>query len=1215
MNRTLTEKRLEELLKYSEADICDFKERLYHMEDERGRISFLKDILSMANTIRYEPAYIVIGVRQKDGHNEFIDVDSNVDENNFISFIKGNVDSEYPEFTYYTLKYKKHHIGVFEIGLSTHGPFVSRKNYGEKVKKGKVYYRYGSVNTEADEAKVQEIVHWMKSTQNDNFKLISKQLELENQHNFNYILFMGEDYHYSKRQLEIISNMKWSMIIDYTRNTTENGLYSFFHNERISRHTITPEVTRIPKFYEGKTLFWYLAPNSDKPSTNEIDTRSWGQNYFNDVNSCIGQVISSLEKKVIFISMYTGENKNSSVDNLVWANSKSPLFYKYIDISFGQEFNINDEREYVEMQCLCDDVCKAFAHNRNAFLGEEKYCLLQNEQYLVNNPTWIHEEMEPLYINIENMDEFHLESTTSYFQGREIQWKELNPCIAAKRRKYKELIDRVSDTLKRNTSYSNLIEIDYEAGAGVTTVMRMVAWHFYETIPVIILKQYSKDGTRERLRSLSKDVKRHRMLLVIDIHDFDIQLINELMRNLDVDNIPVTILFSRRHIGGRVDNYLEEQLKGNEISAFELIYNKQIDDLEISEKEKQVRKETINNIQNIESNMVTPFMYALCTFEDSFIKLSDYVRDHIGNMSEIQKKFLLFISSIHYYTGMEVPMVMVEKLIANERTTTLQHVLSKNQCSILLISDTGVKTVHHSVSKELLIQTCSHGMNNEKAWKNRLVDTFTSVIEELELFKTNEKAMRILKALFLNQQPSTNKNDVVEQKHFSYAVDDLTNDVAKKKILTLLCNKFESNPYVYSNMARYYHYIEENEDLALEYIQKALDISEDYTFYHLKGISLAKKMRNYIQGNVNEIKEDYPSFVRKIQNSLEEVEVAYDKSIELNVGNTAAFTSKMNYLLSIIRDVQKYICPSMSVPQMIKTEKYSWCNDYIAKVQETIESIRAIDLYLNTNHEEVIKNYENQLLSLEGDLSEAINGWNNLLNKEDVYHPSIRKNLLYGYYQQCNKDWSTLQPTKCKYVRELILDNIQEQPNSANNIVQWFDFARNFESDLNKTLNYFDQYVMNPDIEYYYRAMLTYFVYGMENEDRTYIKRGMEYSNKCEEMAREKPNRRILLDVYNSKEKHLKKIEKFKKYLSKSSDYNSALALVPKVKGRIASIDKPEIGWINIEGLDTKIKFNPSYNPKRIYRSTKDEGVKVKFVLGFRAEGVFAFSVTDVECN
>lgn len=746
--------------------------------------------------------------------------------------------------------------------------------------------------------------------------------------------------------------------------------------------------------------------------------------------------------------------------------------------------------------------------------------------------------------------------------------------------------------------------------------MRMIAWHFYESIPVIILKEYSKDGTRERLRSLSNDVKRHRMLLVIDIHDFDIQLVNELMRNLDVDNIPVTILFSRRHVGGRVDNYLEEQLKGNEISAFELIYNKQIDDLEISEKEKKVRRETINNIQNIESNIVTPFMYALCAFEDSFIKLSDYVREHIGNMSDIQKKILLFISSIQYYTGMEVPMVMVQKLIAKEKTTTLQHVLSKEQCSILLVSDKGVKTVHHSVSKELLKQTCSQGMNNEKAWKNRLVDAFILVIKELESFKTNEKAMRILKALFLNQQPSKGNDDVVvDQKHFSYAIDDLPNDVAKKRILTLLCYKFERNPYVYSNMARYYHYIEEDEEMALEYIQKALDISEDYTFYHLKGISLAKKMRNYIRRNANEIKEDYPSFVRKIQDVLDEVEAAYDKSIELNVSNIAAFTSKMNYLFSVIRDVKKCICPSMSVPQMLKTEKYSWCNDYIAKIHETLETLQVIDLYMNMNHEEIIINYENQLLSLEGDLSEAISGWNNLLNKRDVYHPTIRKNLLYGYYQQCNKDWTTLQTAQCKHVRKMILDNIQEQPENANNIVQWFDFARNFESDLNKTLNYFEQYVMNPDIEYYYRAMLTYFVYGMENQDKTYMKRGMEFSNKCEEMAREKPNRRVLLDVYNSKEKHLKKIEKFKKYFSKSNDYNSALMLVPKVKGRIASIDKPEIGWINIEGLDTKIKFNPSYNPERVYRSTKDEGVRVEFVLGFRLEGVFAFSVTDVECN
>lgn len=63
--------------------------------------------------------------------------------------------------------------------------------------------------------------------------------------------------------------------------------------------------------------------------------------------------------------------------------------------------------------------------------------------------------------------------------------------------------------------------------------------------------------------------------------------------------------------------------------------------------------------------------------------------------------------------------------------------------------------------------------------------------------------------------------------------------------------------------------------------------------------------------------------------------------------------------------------------------------------------------------------------------------------------------------------------------------------------------------------------------------MLTFFAYGIENQDKTYIKQGIEFSNKCEELAREKPNRRLLLDVYNSNGKGLKRIEKFKTFLKK----------------------------------------------------------------------------------
>ena len=334
-------------------------------------------------------------------------------------------------------------------------------------------------------------------------------------------------------------------------------------------------------------------------------------------------------------------------------------------------------------------------------------------------------------------------------------------------------------------------------------------------------------------------MKRRRILLVIDIHDFDIQLVNEIMRNLDVDTIPATILYSRRHMGGEVENYLEEQLRGNEISAFENIYSRQLDFMKISDKDKEQRKKAITSIHDGDPRMITPFVYALCTYEESFVKLSNYVQEHIGVVTDFQKDILSFISVVHYYTGMEVPITIVEKIMGKSGIKTLDKALSKKQCSLLLINNGVVRPLHHSVSGELIRQMCAYGMTNAKAWRNKLETLLQFVIEELEIFKTNEKAMRILKALFLNQQADNSIDD--NQKHFSYAIEDLPTNIAKKNILKMLCSKFSKNPYVYSNFARYYHYIEEDEDAALENIQKSLDIMKIILFIISKVLCLQKK--------------------------------------------------------------------------------------------------------------------------------------------------------------------------------------------------------------------------------------------------------------------------------------------------------------------------------------------------------------------------------------
>jgi hypothetical protein len=227
----------------------------------------------------------------------------------------------------------------------------------------------------------------MEEDRNDNYKLIANELELENQDKYNYILLIGEEYQFSKQQYDVIANMKWSLIIDYSTNGENGGLQKSFRNERVAVHNITPEQSKLPPFYEDKTLFWYFAPNIKRKENDGIDARAWSTKYFNSVNQCIGKVVASVEKRVIFVSLFMGECRYKSVDNLIDANANGPLFYKHIDFSRGLDFSIlNEDTQYVEIQCLCDDICEAFAHNKTISVSESEYYLLQEEKLQVNTP-------------------------------------------------------------------------------------------------------------------------------------------------------------------------------------------------------------------------------------------------------------------------------------------------------------------------------------------------------------------------------------------------------------------------------------------------------------------------------------------------------------------------------------------------------------------------------------------------------------------------------------------------------------------------------------------------------------------------------------------------------------------------------------------------------------------------------------------------------------
>lgn len=164
----------EELLQKQESSVLDFKEEHYFKENDqthnkRKRNSFIKDILSFANTVRNESAYIIIGVKQVDGKNTLSEREViHIDEAILQEYIKGFVDTP-PKFIVHSLNYNGKGIEIIEIPLPEHNIIYSPFKNSTKdpdggspsIYKNDVYYRAGSSNTKASPVETERIRKWL----------------------------------------------------------------------------------------------------------------------------------------------------------------------------------------------------------------------------------------------------------------------------------------------------------------------------------------------------------------------------------------------------------------------------------------------------------------------------------------------------------------------------------------------------------------------------------------------------------------------------------------------------------------------------------------------------------------------------------------------------------------------------------------------------------------------------------------------------------------------------------------------------------------------------------------------------------------------------------------------------------------------------------------------------------------------------------------------
>lgn len=149
-----------------ESTILDFKNEEYDFSrtaNEAKQSEFIKDIISFTNTIRNETAYIIIGINElENGQKELNGISKITDDSILQQKIKSKT-IPHPIFSYSSIQFEGKVFGIIEIPISKYDFPIMTTIKLKGIEPGKIYFRRGSSNSEANGIESINIVDWFRN--------------------------------------------------------------------------------------------------------------------------------------------------------------------------------------------------------------------------------------------------------------------------------------------------------------------------------------------------------------------------------------------------------------------------------------------------------------------------------------------------------------------------------------------------------------------------------------------------------------------------------------------------------------------------------------------------------------------------------------------------------------------------------------------------------------------------------------------------------------------------------------------------------------------------------------------------------------------------------------------------------------------------------------------------------------------------------------------
>jgi len=1063
----------------------------------------------------------------------------------------------------------------------------------------------------------------------------------------------------NENQLEILSRVHWSFILDFDSNTKEGGLFKAYE-QSIGTQSVVPLNIRqegqknLVNLGNYPTINWMFANGlKSMPVTITNSVKNWkSQKYHRFIKSLLADFFSKevcryvvvylcddigFAEEVVRIISEIDELPKDLTNHVFITNNET--VYSKIE-GFDQEFDIQHKIFQISIQSFLSELSNILPQQS---LETEKILVparTLSEKNDVIDISEIYQKLieENIQVVYQNIDRKVHESTDgaipAFYQGELITWHELATQIHATRHRSSEILSQIRShlTMLKKAFKFNLY---HNPGAGGTTLARTIAFELRREFPTAILIGFDKAKTYGNLRLFLEKVNRP-ALVIVEGTDISVNDLDDLIAACNTNKIVAGFVHVRRSI--KVENASEFSAfvndRMNDVAEFERFYSKA--------KIYTTDKASVSSLieRNAVECEVIDFSLSINEADYNNNRLGEYIGAYIEKLEGHFTQFTVYSSLIYYYSQRPISELVFRSLFKKSLSAELKQIAAPNQfIRKILLQEYDQKNYEYTENWRPrfskfsgIVLTKVLGGEKPDSWKD-LLDIYSLAL--IKDFKYNNEYLtketrNILRGMFLERNnedllgTEEQWRSTIDNDQFSFLLRDIGDKQKQKAVLTALVDAYPHESHFLGHMARFIYEKAENErefQDAEYYVTQAIenDGEDDFNLQHIGGMCKRRQLE-FIKRNYRKL--DFTENLEvKIQDLADQANKYFNESRQINPYNIHAYVAQVQTLILAI-DFGKEISGTEKVVNFIKADSKTW---YLQQYNTVLQLIQQAQMLLEQQESLSIttknKRSQSYIYKAEGNAFEILGDYKSsaALFKEksetadrqfrpafrNMYIQSMLLGKVSGNRNKIDTAWGKLRDEEIFEVEKTIDQTFLQDPANFANFRLWFKMVRYGRldiaiEDIIARIKLFYEKTENSKI-----AQLEASFYLFVLNALITIQAGEQFNPLYKKAAEEYLNRckelsqnpKFIYEYYVVGEG----IESLANYRYRPTEDDS----FQRVEGVISKISSRQQGWINLpSGLE--VFFVPHIGT---FIQGKEEATPVTFQLGFRHEGLVAINV------